>query len=256
MTITYAMTAIVLMIGLTLMLIDVSRKLETSTHHKISVILICTTIFYVASDCLWIILYTAETFNRSLFVIVNLLFYLVYITLPYIWFLFAKHFSNSKLNSRKWNLLFALPWLFNLVLVILTVLGTGTLWIIGDDTNRYTRGPLFSLFSNLNLIYYFIPVIVILYLIFTRTKEERRTLYTTLGFSMIPALGVFIYTRFISVDAIYPFQPCCFFIGVMFAYIMLLSRVYKDAENENIRLTEEAKAANRLAELMGSVGAL
>ena len=41
MTITYAMTAIVLMIGLTLMLIDVSRKLETSTHHKISVILIC-----------------------------------------------------------------------------------------------------------------------------------------------------------------------------------------------------------------------
>ena len=174
MTITYAMTAIVLMIGLTLMLIDVSRKLETSTHHKISVILICTTIFYVASDCLWIILYTAETFNRSLFVIVNLLFYLVYITLPYIWFLFAKHFSNSKLNSRKWNILFALPWLFNLVLVILTVLGTGTLWIIGDDTNRYTRGPLFSLFSNLNLIYYFIPVIVILYLIFTRTKEERR----------------------------------------------------------------------------------
>ena len=61
MTITYAMTAIVLMIGLTLMLIDVSRKLETSTHHKISVILICTTIFYVASDCL----FDASNYSRN-----------------------------------------------------------------------------------------------------------------------------------------------------------------------------------------------
>ena len=136
------------------------------------------------------------------------------------------------------------------------MLGTGLLWKIGDASNRYTRGPLFGVFSNLNLVYYFIPVIAILILIFNGRGADRQTLAKTLGFSVIPALGVLIYTYWISVDAIYPFQPCCFFIGVMFAYLLLISEEYKNAEAENLRLTEEAKAAGRMADLMGSVGAL
>ena len=256
MTITYVMTASVLIICLTLMLWDVIRKLKNSEHMTISMILIGTSIFYVLMDCLWIVEYTAVSFNRGLFILLNCLFYLVYITLPYIWFLFAKHFSGSRLNSRKWNMLFALPWLFNLALVVLTMSGFGILWEIGDSANRYARGPLFGIFTNLNLVYYFIPVIAILYLMRTGKGAENKTLRTTLGFSVIPALGVFIYTYWIPVEAIYPFQPCCFFIGVMFAYILLLSEVYKDAENENVRLSEEARAANQLADLMGSVGAL
>ncbi len=256
MTLTYAMTASVLILGLTLILIDVSWKLKNNPHQKISLILIGVTIFYILMDCLWIVVYTAENFNRPAFIILNFLFYSVYITLPYMWFLFAKHFSGSHLNSAKWNLLFALPWLFNCLLVILTMFGTGALWTIGDSANRYSRGPLFTLFSDLNLFYYFVPVIAILYLLFTNNGSGRRTLITTLGFSIIPALGVFIYTKWISVDAIYPFQPCCFFLGVMFAYILLLSHIYDESNNEIIRLADEAKAANQLADLMGSVGAL
>ena len=125
-----------------------------------------------------------------------------------------------------WNLLFAAPWFFNLALVVLTMLGTGLLWEIGDAASRYTRGPLFGIFSNLNLVYYFIPVIGIISLLISGKGADRRTLITTLGFSVIPALGVFIYTYWISVDAIFPFQPCCFFLGVMFAYILLLSQVH------------------------------
>ena len=256
MTLNYAMTASVLILGLILIFFDVSRKLKNNPHQKISLTLIGITIFYVLTDCLWIIIYTAETFNRPLFIVLNFLFYSVYITLPFMWFLFAKHFSGSHLNSFNWNLLFALPYLFNLSLVIVTMLGTGALWTIGDSANRYTRGPLFTLFSDLNLIYYFIPVIAILYLLFTDKGSGKRTLLTTLGFSIIPALGVFIYTKWISVDAIYPFQPCCFFLGIMFAYILLLSHVYDESNNEIIRLADEAKAANQLADLMGSVGAL
>ena len=256
MTITYAMTATLLITGLTLMLLDAAYKLKKSEHRFISMILIGTSIFYVLMDCLWIIVYTGDRFNRPAFVLFNFLFYLVYITLPYIWFLFAKHFAGSRLTSRRANVLFAVPWLFNLALVLLTMLGTDLLWIIGDSASRYTRGPLFSIFSNLNLVYYFIPVIGIIVLLITGRGADRRTLLTTLGFSVIPAAGVFIYTYWISVDAIYPFQPCCFFIGVMFAYILLLSQVYKKAEDENIRLAEEAKAAGKMAELMGSVAAL
>ena len=256
MTITYAMTALLLFTGLLLMLADVSHKLKNSEHRKISMILIGTSMFYVAMDCLWIIVYTGESFNRSAFVILNFLFYLVYITLPYIWFLFAKHFAGSSLTGRKANTLFAIPWLFNLALVLLTMAGTGLLWKIGDAANRYTRGPLFGVFTKVNLVYYFIAVFGVLRLLIRGEGSDRKTLYTTLGFSLIPALGVFIYTYWISVDAIYPFQPCCFFIGVMFAYILLLSHEYKKTEDENLRLTEEAKAAGKIAELMGSVGAL
>ena len=128
MTLTYAMTAGVLLICLALMLWDAGRKLKQSEYRIISMVLIGTAIFYVATDCLWIIEYTSQTFNRGLFVVLNCLFYLVYITLPYIWFLFAKHFSKSSLNNSRWNFVFALPWLFNLVLVILTMAGTGLLW--------------------------------------------------------------------------------------------------------------------------------
>ncbi|MBQ9062857.1 MAG: response regulator [Eubacterium sp.] len=256
MTITYAMTASLLFIGLLLMLVDVSQKLKKSKHLRISLILIGTTMFYVAMDCLWIVVYTGEDFRRGAFIVLNCLFYLVYITLPYIWFLFAKHFASSRITARKWNVLFAVPWMFNLMLVILTMSGAGLLWDIGDAANRYTRGPLFGIFSNLNIVYYFIAVIGIAVLLVNGKGADRRTLLSALGFSIIPALGVFIYTYWISVDAIYPFQPCCFFIGVMFAYIMLLSHVYKDAEDENLRLVEEAKAAGRMADLMGSVGAL
>ena len=256
MTVTYAMTAILLFLGLSMMLIDVSNKLKRSEHRKISLILIGTSMFYVAMDCLWIVIYTGESFHRGLFVPINFLFYLVYITLPYIWFLFAKHFSGSRITGKTGNILFALPWVFNLVLVLLTMFGTGLLWEIGDTASRYSRGPLFGVFSNLNLVYYFIPVIGIAVLLINGKGADRRTLLTILGFSLIPALGVLIYTYWISVDAIYPFQPCCFFLGVMFAYILLISHVYRKAEDDNLRLTEEARSAGMMAELMGSVGAL
>ena len=136
MTITYAMTACVLIIGLTLMLVDVCIKLKDSEHRKISIVLISTTIFYVAMDCLWIVEYTSENFNRGRFVILNFLFYLVYITLPYIWFLFAKHFAGSRTTGRRANFIFAIPWLFNLTLVIITMIGPKLLWSIGGPDNR------------------------------------------------------------------------------------------------------------------------
>ena len=123
MTVTYVMTAALLFLGLSLMLADSQYKLRGSEHRKISVILICMTLFYVLLDCVWIVEYTAENFNRGLFSLYNVLFYLAYITLPYIWFLFANHFAPIGGQSRRGKLIFALPWIFNLVLVLLTVAG-------------------------------------------------------------------------------------------------------------------------------------
>ena len=239
MTVTYALTATFLFLGLALMLFDVRGKLKNSDHETISLILIGTAMFYVAMDCLWIVVYTAEEFNRGMFILLNFLFYMVYITLPYIWFLFAKHFSGSRLTGRRINVLFAIPWLVNIVLVICTTAGADFLWTIGDAASRYTRGPLFGLFSRLNLVYYFIPVIGIPVLFVKGNGADRRTLCKTFGFSVIPALGVFIYTNWISVDVIYPFQPWCFFMGVMFAYILILSHAYKKTQEELLQQEKE-----------------
>ena len=256
MTITYAMTASILFIGLAIIFGDAGHKLKHSEHRRISLVLIGTAMLYVALDCLWIFEYTGTVFHRGLFILLNLLFYLVYITLPYIWFLFAGHFAGVRIRERRWNILFAAPWMFNLALVLLTMAGTDLLWSIGDAAERYARGPLFGVFSRLNLVYYFFPVISILFMLLTRKNADRKTLLITLGFSLIPAMGVFIYTFWIPEEAIYPFQPCCFFLGVMFAYILLISEVYKNAEEENIRLQEESRSVERMADLMASVAAL
>ncbi len=261
MIVTYTMTAIVLFVGLALMLVDAQSKLKNNAHSTISIVLITGTMFYIAIDCLWVIEYTAYDYSEQRFAVLNLLLYLINTTLPYIWFLFAQHFV-SDLNKNRWiMLLLAVPWAVNLALVIATAAGGNYLWIAGDSTNRYARGPLFDISTNLNLAYFFIPVIEIALMLLAGpnrrwVRADRRTLFRTLGFSLIPALSVCIYTRFISFNDFLPFQPCCFFLGVMFAYILLISQAYDQTEQENRRLNEEAAANARIAQLSNSISSL
>ena len=252
----YTLISTVLTICLLLVLVDTWSKLAHSEHKTISVILILATIFYVLLDLIWVQLYMAEDYNRPLLAITSVLFYLIYITLPYIWFLFAHHFASNINKNRKWMIISAIPWFINLFLVILTALGTNVLWAVGDSANRYVRGPLFGVFSNLNLLYYFIPVVEILLIMIRKPKNISPMLLRTFGFSVIPALSVFIHTYIIPVEAVIPFQPSCFFIGVMFAYTLLITTAYKETEEQNARLTERALAAERIAELSESVSAL
>ena len=135
----YGMTVSLLMIGLVLILADVNIKLKQSVHRRISILLISVTMLYIAMDCFWLLESMAESFHRPLFIALNTCFYLVYITLPYVWFLFAQHFAIGAQRNKLWIVLSALPYLFNLLLVVFTTLGSGALWAIGDELNRYTR---------------------------------------------------------------------------------------------------------------------
>ena len=252
----YTLISTVLLICLSLMLADTWSKLAKSEHKTISVILIIATMLYVLFDLIWVRFYMAENYKREPLVVMSVLFYLIYITLPYIWFLFAHHFASNINKNKKWMMISSIPWFINLGLVILTALGTDILWAVGDSENRYVRGPLFGVFANLNLIYYFIPVIEILILMLRKPHGKSPLLLRTFGFSVIPALSVFIHTYIIDVEVVIPFQPSCFFIGVMFAYTLLITTAYKETEELNARLTERALAAEKIAELSGSVSAL
>jgi hypothetical protein len=48
------------------------------------------------------------------------------------------------------------------VLVILTISGQELLWTIGDAETRYTRGPMFEIFTNVCMFYYFFAVAALL----------------------------------------------------------------------------------------------
>jgi len=232
----YACNAVFLILGLTLILIDSWNKLKKSEHRFISVILIGITIMYVALDCACVLLMITENYNQAIFSLCNTFFYLCYVTLPFLWFVFSHHFASAA--SRKYMLkgnkkllaICLIPYAINIILIILTSLGAGYLWHIGDASARYSRGPLFPLLGNLNMIYYFMPVIEILILLTDIQIHDKQTLVRALGFAAIPAVGVFIYTSFIPADIVIPFQPYCFFIGIMFAYILLLSEVYDSME--------------------------
>ena len=252
----YILISTVLTICLVLMLVDTWIKLAKSEHRTVSIVLIFAIICYVLFDLIWVLLYMAEDYRRGALVVMSILFYLIYITLPYIWFLFAHHFAGNINKNRRWMMISSIPWFINLALVILTALGTDILWAIGDSQNRYARGPLFGFFANLNLVYYFIPVIEIVFLMLRKPRKKNPLLLRIFGFSVIPALSVFIHTYIISADAVIPFQPSCFFIGVMFAYTLLITTTYKETEEQNARLTERALAAEKIAELSESVSAM
>ena len=252
----YTLISTVLLISLVLMLADTWSRLAHSEHKTISVILVLATIFYVLLDLIWVQLYMAEDYQREALAVTSVLFYFIYITLPYIWFLFSHHFASNINKNKKWMIILSIPWFVNLALVILTALGTDVLWAVGDSDNRYVRGPLFGLFANLNLLYYFIPVVEILILMIRKPNGKSPLLLRTFGFAVVPAMSVFIHTYIIPVDAVIPFQPSCFFIGVMCAYALLITTTYKETEEQNVRLTERALSAERIAELSKSVSTL
>ena len=251
---TYVMTSVFLMIVLGIFFVNAARRLAAHEKKRISLILIGATMFYVLMDCVWLAEYLvpAESYDRTLFTVLNFLFYAVYITLPFIWFRFSQTFiGEDVLKNRALNFVTDLPWLFNAVLILLTVFGTGTVWTIGGAEMRYDRGPMFSLFSWLNMVYYFIPVLeIVLKFIFNKEKN-RRYLLSVLSFSLVPAAGVFVYTYFIPKFDIYPFQPFCFFLGVVFAYFFLIEQTENllKAQNENALKEQMARVMSLSDEL-------
>ena len=203
MSATYLITSIFLVIVLMIITLSIRQRLiPGGDNWRVSHVLVGMTTLYVIMDCLWLMEYLSEDgFNISIFTVLNLFFYITYITLPVAWFLFSIHFLKSFENSRRFYIISMLPWLVNAVLIILTMLGTGALWTLAESsvlTERYVRGPMFGVFSKICLFYYFVPVVMsIFYIAKAVEKKERRRLIDVLIFSSCPAVAVFVYTFFI-----------------------------------------------------------
>ena len=238
MSATYLITSIFLCIVLLIILLSIRQRLIPGGENwLVSHVLVGVTALYVIMDCLWLMEYlSADGFHLGGFTVLNLLFYITYITLPVAWFLFSLHFFKNFRRRRLFYTVCMLPWFLNLVLILLTMLGTGALWTLADSsviTERYVRGPMFGLFSGICLFYYFVPVFVAVYYIVKATeKGERRRLLDVLIFSAFPAVAVFIYTYLIPSDVVMPFQPFCFTLGTIYAYVFLVNQAEKRESEE------------------------
>ena len=238
MSATYLITSIFLCIVLVIIMLSIRQRLiRGGDNWLVSHVLVGTTNLYVVMDCLWLMEYLSEdSFNLNTFRFLNLLFYITYITLPVAWFLFSLHFLKGIKNRKLFYTICMVPWITNMVLIILTMLGTGSLWTLAESSTiveRYTRGPLFSVFSNICLFYYFVPVLLtIIYIVKTDEKKERRRLWDVLIFSSCPAVAVFVYTYFIPSEVVMPFQPFCFTLGTIYAYVFLINQAEKRESEE------------------------
>ena len=235
---TYLITSIFLFIVIAIITLSVRQRLKAGGENwRVSNALVGMTALYVVMDCIWLMEYlSADGFDIGVFTVLNLLFYLTYITLPVAWFMFSVHFLKNIKKRRLFYTICMLPWILNLVLIVLTMFGTGLLWTLAESdvlTERYTRGPMFGVFSKICLFYYFLPVLMTLYhIVKASEKGERRRLLDVLVFSSCPAIAVFVYTFFIPSEVVMPFQPFCFTLGTIYAYVFLINQAEKKESEE------------------------
>ena len=233
MSTTYLITSIFLCIVLLIIILSIRQRLVASGENRtVSHVLVGMTALYVIMDCTWLMEYlSTDGFDLGRFTVANLLFYLTYITLPVAWFLFSVHFLKNFKNRRLFYTVCMLPWFINLILIVLTMLGTGALWTLSDSavlTERYVRGPMFGVFSKLCMLYYFVPVLMTVYYIVKAAENaERRRLLDVLIFSVCPAAAVFVYTYMIPSEVVMPFQPFCFTLGTIYAYVFVINQAEK-----------------------------
>ena len=99
MSATYLITSIFLCIVLVIITFSIRQRLAKGGENwLVSQVLVGMTGLYVVMDCLWLMEYlSADGFNLIVFTVLNLLFYITYITLPVAWFLFSMHFLKGRM---------------------------------------------------------------------------------------------------------------------------------------------------------------
>lgn len=203
---------------------------------------------YIFMDALFVRCFLHKSPNVRTFKNTVFLFYLVYVTVPYVWHLFMQSYMGIR---RKRILLFAeaIPYLILLSLVLLSS-SNHILWYIRHD-GTYLRGPIFSIFSVLNLFYYVFAFIQTIGILLQNNTKGFRYLLQSALFSAIPLLGILVNTYVIPLYGVYPFQPYCLVITALLAYLFMVEHQKYQLEAEHREMLsialEHEKAASRKA---------
>lgn len=234
----YLLTSTFMIIIICFLLWKISRFSQKSATKRSCEVFIVTVGVYIFVDALFVYCYLNENVSLGLFRFVTLLFYFLYITLPVAWCEFAESFIG-RVSPRLYKGILFLPYII-LVLMLINGCITGqSVWVVNEQV-RYGRGPLFDVFSTLNLFYYVFPILRIGLIMWKKNRKENPYLMQTLIFAAIPPLGVLTNLYVIPLYDFYPFQPFCFLVGTLFAYFFLMEKLYNDERQEKTQMLEEA----------------
>ena len=128
---------------------------------------------YVIMDALFMKCFLTDGGSVTGFRTTVFLFYLVYVTMPYIWYLFMRSYIEIE-RSKARKIVEAIPLLL-LLLVVIVLEFTGILWKI-DDSGKYDRGPMFNLFAVLNLFYYGYTFVQTCYMLMKRNETVQENI--------------------------------------------------------------------------------
>ena len=239
---------------LTILLLRIGFYIQRGLCKCYAMIFIGTVELYVLMDALFVKCFLDEGVNVTVFRGIVFLFYLVYVTMPYVWHLFMQSYMEIS-HGRRIRLLEMLPEILLLLLVITSAF-TGSLWQI-DENGVYTRGSLFGGFCLLNLFYYCFTFAQTCYMLVSRKQREKRYIFKSSLFSALPLIGILVNTYVIPLYGVYPFQPYCLVTGVLLAYLYMVEHQKKQLEIEQreqlVLALEHEKEATRKAKEAGAV---
>ena len=230
----YVITSIFILIILSVLLRKIMMLPSKGLGKGTCIAAVVTVGVYVFVDALFVSCFLQSVVGVGFFRIVSLIFYFIYATLPMVWYIFAQSYMQT-IRNRFVRGSLLVPY-FALTFMILTNIWTQKLWTI-SDAGVYERGPLFRVFSILNLFYYVLPGFRIAISLCGKHREENPYLTKILLFSSIPLVGVIVNVYVIPFDVTYPFQPFCYLVGVLYAYFFMV---------EQQRILEEEKHRTEL----------
>lgn len=240
------LTSTFFMLSILLILLVRSKSaFQQKTNRKPCLFLIAATMIYVLMDGIFIACHLAEGCPNGVFSTVVLLFYLAYSILPFVWHLFVRSFVGTSFNSTLQKLEY-IPAVILSIFIFATPF-TGALYSIAED-GSYIRGPLFTVYSVLNLFYYIEPLLDTIIILLRHEQTKEKYFRQSMLISSIPLLATIINSFAIPVYQIYPFQPFCAVIVALLAFCFMASMdsdlaQYKYSEQIHIAL-QRAENAN------------
>jgi signal transduction histidine kinase/ActR/RegA family two-component response regulator len=184
--------------------------------------LVGATAGYVVMDCAFIACYLkGAQLPAFVFQAVSFLFYVIYVCLPFVWHLFVRNFVGLTLQKRT-RMLECIPLVVLLVMILISGF-TGILWTVTDDCT-YIRGPLFNVYSAINLFYYAEPLFYLAIKLMRGSTGKEPYLRQSVLISLIPLVAVIANSYIIPVYDVYPFQPFCCVLVVLLSFFTMAGR--------------------------------
>lgn len=190
----YLGNACFLLAILTILLVRTESYIGKTQSKYYAILFIGAVEAYVIMDALFMKCFLTDNERVGTFRIIVFLFYLVYVTMPYVWHLFMQSYMGIERSKRR-KIVEAIP-LILLLLIVIASEFTGILWKI-DDNGVYTRGQIFRLFAVLNLFYYGYAFAQTCYMLMKRSSGGKRYILKSALFSVLPLIGILVNTYII-----------------------------------------------------------